>query len=300
MKLRVMTYNIRWGMGVDGKFSLERIAGVIRESGADLVGLQEVERGSPRSRFRDEPCVIARELGMHVAFGGNLRLGSWQFGNALLSRFPLQAWRNVPLPASRGPIDRPAVGAVGATHASPLRRSVSLFKLMRQWVPSLVDRRGVLVASLPLSALRSPLSVATTARACRPVEPPAATLTESGERRAESCLSVLVTHLPLSYQVRLAQARVILGLLRAAGGGPALLMGDFNEPPDAPTVTLFGTEGRLENVSGCEATFPSRHPTSKLDYILVSPGLYGLGEPRVIPSPASDHLPVVVDVALPA
>jgi endonuclease/exonuclease/phosphatase family metal-dependent hydrolase len=292
-------------MGVDGKFSLERIAGVIRESGADLVGLQEVERGSPRSRFRDEPRVIARELGMYVAFGGNLRLGSWQFGNALLSRFPLQTWRNVLLPVCRGPVDRPTSGAVGASalahprHASPLRRSVSFSKLMRRWVPDLVDRRGVLVAVLPLSALRSPLSVAATARANRPVEPPAPTLTESGERRAESCLSVLVTHLPLSAQVRLTQARVILDLLRAAGG-PTLLMGDFNERPDAPTVTLLGTQGRLENVSGCEATFPSRHPTSKLDYILVSPGLRGVGEPRVIPSPASDHLPVVVDVALPA
>jgi endonuclease/exonuclease/phosphatase family metal-dependent hydrolase len=260
MKLRVMTYNIRWGMGADGKFSLERVAGVIREAGADLVGLQEVERGSPRSRFRDEPAVIARQLGMHVAFGGSLRLGTWQFGNALLSRFPLQAWRNVPLPPRRGPVDRPV------SPQEPASRSFSFSKLMRRWAPGLLDRRGVLVASLSLP---------------------------------EHCLNVLVTHLPLSYRVRLEHARVILELLRAAGG-PTLLMGDFNEGPSGPTVTLLGAEGGLQDVSGLAATFPSRNPTNKLDYILVSPGLGGAGEPRVVPSPASDHLPVVVDVELTA
>jgi endonuclease/exonuclease/phosphatase family metal-dependent hydrolase len=109
---------------------------------------------------------------------------------------------------------------------------------------------------------------------------------------------VLVTHLPLSSRVRVEHARIILDLLRATDG-PALLMGDFNEAPGSPTVTLLGEEGGLENISGLTATFPSRCPTNKLDYILVSPGLRGIGEPRVIASPASDHLPVVVDVALP-
>jgi len=102
MRLCVMTYNIRWGRGVDGVFSLERIAEVIATSGADLVGLQEVERGSPRSRFRDTPDVLAASLGMHVAYGANLRLGPWQFGNALLSRHPILSWRNVYLPLRAG------------------------------------------------------------------------------------------------------------------------------------------------------------------------------------------------------
>jgi endonuclease/exonuclease/phosphatase family metal-dependent hydrolase len=40
----VMSFNIHHGQGTDGVLDLERIARVIRASGADIVGLQEVDR----------------------------------------------------------------------------------------------------------------------------------------------------------------------------------------------------------------------------------------------------------------
>jgi len=43
--LRVMTYNIHVGVGMDKKLDLPRIAAVIKDQHADLVGLQEVDRG---------------------------------------------------------------------------------------------------------------------------------------------------------------------------------------------------------------------------------------------------------------
>jgi endonuclease/exonuclease/phosphatase (EEP) superfamily protein YafD len=42
--LRVLTYNIHHGVGEDGVLDLERIARVIADSGADVIGLQEVDR----------------------------------------------------------------------------------------------------------------------------------------------------------------------------------------------------------------------------------------------------------------
>ncbi len=43
--LRVMTYNIHIGIGMDKKLDLQRIADVINRERPDLVGLQEVDRG---------------------------------------------------------------------------------------------------------------------------------------------------------------------------------------------------------------------------------------------------------------
>ena len=54
-------------------------------------------------------------------------------------------------------------------------------------------------------------------------------------------------------------------------------------------VVDFDADG---NVVG----FDIDHPSSKLDFILATPDLRALGEPRVIVTPASDHLPVVVEV----
>lgn len=52
----VMSYNIHHGVGLDNQLSLERIAGVIRDAGADIVGLQEVDRFyGERSGFRIKP-----------------------------------------------------------------------------------------------------------------------------------------------------------------------------------------------------------------------------------------------------
>ena len=45
--MRVMTYNIRGGLGMDGHRSIERIGAVVRDAGADVVGLQEVHQRLP-------------------------------------------------------------------------------------------------------------------------------------------------------------------------------------------------------------------------------------------------------------
>ncbi|WP_409344157.1 endonuclease/exonuclease/phosphatase family protein [Paenibacillus sp. MBLB4367] len=95
---RVMTYNIHHGRGMDGKVSLERIAEEIRNSDADIVALQEVDRYLPRSGFRDQVGWLSRKLGMHAAYAPSMNMGPIQYGNALLSRYPIAAKRVVYLP----------------------------------------------------------------------------------------------------------------------------------------------------------------------------------------------------------
>jgi endonuclease/exonuclease/phosphatase family metal-dependent hydrolase len=89
--LRVMTYNIHVGIGMDKKLDLARIAGVINAQHPDLVGLQEVDRGVQRTQRIDEIVEIARSTRMNYDFAFNLRYQGGQYGVAILSRFPIVA-----------------------------------------------------------------------------------------------------------------------------------------------------------------------------------------------------------------
>lgn len=101
MKVTVMTFNIHHGKGADGRLDLGRIAGVIEESEADIIGLNEVDNGfSGRSGFADQLSWLAERLKLHASYGPALTLSSRkngsprQFGNAVLSRFPIVETKN--------------------------------------------------------------------------------------------------------------------------------------------------------------------------------------------------------------
>ena len=89
--VRVMTYNIHVGVGMDKKLDLPRIAGVINAQHPDLVGLQEVDRGVTRTQQIDEIAELARLTKMDYAFAFNLKYQGGQYGVAILSRTPIRA-----------------------------------------------------------------------------------------------------------------------------------------------------------------------------------------------------------------
>lgn len=101
----VMSFNIHHAAGTDEALDLDRIATVIKESRADVIGLQEVDRHySERSDWADQPVELAQRLGFYVAFGANIDEdppeGSddrIQYGTAVLSRFPIKSSENIPL-----------------------------------------------------------------------------------------------------------------------------------------------------------------------------------------------------------
>ncbi len=94
---RAMTYNIHHGEGVDGRVDLKRIAGVIREQRADLVALEEVDKGVQRTARRDFPAELAALTGLACVFSNNFHYQGGEYGNAVLTRFPVQRWTNTHL-----------------------------------------------------------------------------------------------------------------------------------------------------------------------------------------------------------
>ncbi len=92
--LLVMTYNIHHGEGLDRKLDLERIAKLITDANADLVGMQEVDRGVQRTSKRDLPAELAKLTGMRVVFERNISYQGGEYGNAVLTKFPVRHVRN--------------------------------------------------------------------------------------------------------------------------------------------------------------------------------------------------------------
>lgn len=98
MKIRVLTYNIHRAIGLDRRFRPERIVQVLEHHQADIVLLQEVDEGVPRSREMDLARELAEAAGYpHRAVGHNVNLRKGRYGNATLSRFPIRRERNIDL-----------------------------------------------------------------------------------------------------------------------------------------------------------------------------------------------------------
>jgi len=98
MHFRTLTYNIHRAIGVDRRFRLGRILKILAHHQADIVLLQEVDIGVPRSGKMDLAHELAHELGYNFsAVGLNVQLRQGYYGNATLSRFPIVRKRNIDL-----------------------------------------------------------------------------------------------------------------------------------------------------------------------------------------------------------
>lgn len=110
--LRLLTYNVHHGEGVDGRLDLDRITAVIRAADPDLVALQEVDRNAQRTGRVDQPAAYARLTGLEGWFGAAMPFQGGEYGQVLLSRWPLQEPRVVRLPGRPGREPRIAVTAL--------------------------------------------------------------------------------------------------------------------------------------------------------------------------------------------
>jgi endonuclease/exonuclease/phosphatase family metal-dependent hydrolase len=100
-KIRIATYNIHKCVGIDRKFSPERIAEVLQEIDADIIALQEVLCHKNAQNREHQAEFIAKELEMDFFLGENRRIQGGAYGNAVLTRLPVRHSQNFDISIQR-------------------------------------------------------------------------------------------------------------------------------------------------------------------------------------------------------
>lgn len=77
---RVATFNVHHCAGLDGRIDIPRAARVIERTEADLVALQELDRGMARSDRVDQPAQLQALTGLEVTFHPTLVRGGGEYG----------------------------------------------------------------------------------------------------------------------------------------------------------------------------------------------------------------------------
>nr|WP_153340332.1 endonuclease/exonuclease/phosphatase family protein [Roseospira navarrensis] len=141
--IRIATYNVHGCVGLDRRQDAGRVARVLRDLDADIIGLQEVlGQGADLETMtvfpvtskgdapgRDQLAVFADHLGYEARAGANLMREGRRFGNALLSRHPIVSARRLNLAHGNGREPRGAIDAVISAPAGVVRVLVTHFGL---------------------------------------------------------------------------------------------------------------------------------------------------------------------------
>jgi len=111
VRVRVLSLNLHGGRTKAGRPELGRVATELRAWNADLVLLQEVDRGRERTGGVDQAQRLARRLGFDAVYGPTRRFRPGSTGNAILSRWPVADVARASLPHARGAYRRGLVRA---------------------------------------------------------------------------------------------------------------------------------------------------------------------------------------------
>jgi len=269
--LRVATYNIRHGVGSDGRLDLPRTAAAIAALRADVIGLQEVDDTfGERSAFEDQAAQLAEMLGLHMCFAATIdrpaaagRVRRRRYGLALLSGYEIVGHQLHPLPGHPAhPAPREVRGVLRARLAPPGRPPLE-----------------VLVTHLDNESREHRLAqVLRIVRCSEELDVPAVLL---GDMNADPSAPELAPLAAAGWRDAAIEAGARAGSRR--GGSPRRFSHLIRALPLRPARP---------------ATFPARRPLRRLDSIWLL-GALRARELDVARSRASDHRPVVATICRP-
>ena len=287
--VRVLTVNLASGRDaagreVDGPALAAAVAGL----DADVVAVQEVDAGQPRSHGVDQPAVLA----------GSLRARDWRWTPTLAGTpGPAARWRPAE-PVARGP-DDPVRGphyGVALFCRLPVRRwHVLGLGTGRARLPLPPGGPFALPPGGPFALPPGgPVALPPGGPATEPPDGPARGLWWLPDEprvalAAELAgLTVVTTHLSFAPHTAVRQLRA-RRRWAAALPGPVLVAGDLNLAGPVPELVTGGT--RLVRAP----TFPAGGPRLQLDHLLSLGGLRG-EDPRVHRLAVGDHRAVAATV----
>jgi endonuclease/exonuclease/phosphatase family metal-dependent hydrolase len=256
--VRLATFNLLHGRSPhDGVVDPARLHASARELDADVLALQEVDRGQDRSGHVDQTALVAEALGAGHARFAPVLIGTpgWQwrtarsaddatdpaYGVGLVSRHPVARWRRI------------------ALGGSPAR------------LPVLIDgRRLALVRDEPRVAVAAVLA------------PPAPVAT------------VVAVHLSFAPGVNVLQLLRLARALRDAPR-PLVVLGDLNLPGPVPTAVLPGWRalGRAVTFPTTAPSLQLDHALARDDPARPLPAVE---RAFAMPLAVSDHRALVVDL----
>src|SRR5437763_1106881 len=100
--MRLASFNIKNGLSDDGSCDPDALVAACRSLRADVLALQEVDRGVPRSNGADQTSIVANGCGLTGIYAPARRLDGGEYGNALLARGSLVDVEHVRLPVMPG------------------------------------------------------------------------------------------------------------------------------------------------------------------------------------------------------
>lgn len=256
--MRLATWNVLNGTSLsDGAVDAARLAAAAGSLRADVLGLQEVDRGQPRSGGADLVGEVA-------AGSGDGRPAHWRFEPALIGT-PGGSWR--PATDADDPSSGPAYG-VGLVSAWPVR----------SWQ----------VLRLPPARTRAPILLPTTRQVMWLQDEPRVALAAVVDGPL-GVMTVATTHLSFVPGWNVLQLRRLTRWI-AGLPGPYVLLGDLN----MPALPVRVTSGW--RVLGRGPTYPSPDPRVQLDHVLGRGSLpRARGSERPV-MPVSDHRPLLVEL----
>lgn len=263
--VRVATYNIRVGIGADGKWSgtdpsenLRAIAKYLTDERLDIVLLQEVDRFQKRTAGVDEVAMLAEATGMNSAYAPAMVDGEAQYGIAILSRWPIASFDAVALPR------------IDYTQTQ---------KELPTWFS---EQRMALVARID-----------------SPHGPVSAICTHLGLTKEQRLQQIEALARIAQAEARSGRAVVLGGDFNAEPDGlelaavRAVLADAYHDHPR--------NNGLVEDMTvRSRNTFPSTGPDRCIDYIFFDPAAFSVASIAVGEARLSDHLPVVAELSMAA
>lgn len=95
---RIMSYNIRNCIGMDGKMDIDRLAGVINDAAPNIVAIQELDSMTSRTGKKDILGELAERTKLYPVFAGAIDFSGGKYGIGMLSKDKPISHKAMPLP----------------------------------------------------------------------------------------------------------------------------------------------------------------------------------------------------------